>query len=196
MRAAFRAIRRSNRAGRPETALTRDYVGRLCAIRTAVLTAAGGLDPAHGAAAWYDAVLRVSEASDRVAHVPRVLLHRKHGGDVDAAGRGGGRRSASAGAARRNGRGAGDAARHRRAVRRVRGRSRDGDHPDARPGRLARTVSRIAVRAHRASELRRARDRQRQYARRQRARSSSVGASAGRAAFACSRTRRRSTIRG
>ncbi|HEV8020499.1 MAG TPA: glycosyltransferase family 2 protein, partial [Candidatus Lustribacter sp.] len=66
----------------PETALTRDYVGRLCAIRTAVLTAAGGLDPAHGAAAWYDALLRVSESSDRVAHVPRVLLHRKHGGGV------------------------------------------------------------------------------------------------------------------
>jgi GT2 family glycosyltransferase len=63
----------------PETELTRDYVGRLCAIRGAVLAAAGGLEPAHGASMWYDAVLRVTEATDRVAHVARVLVHRRHG---------------------------------------------------------------------------------------------------------------------
>jgi len=63
----------------PENALTRDYVGRLCAIRGSALRAAGGLDPAHGAAMWYDALLRVTESSDRVAHVARVLLHRRHG---------------------------------------------------------------------------------------------------------------------
>ena len=61
----------------PETALTRDYVGRLCAIRGAVLVAAGGVDRAHGAAAWYDAVLRVTETTDRVAHGARVLVHRR-----------------------------------------------------------------------------------------------------------------------
>ncbi|MGA2396043.1 MAG: glycosyltransferase, partial [Candidatus Lustribacter sp.] len=63
----------------PETALTRDYVGRVCAFRGAVLAAAGGLDPAHGAAMWYDALLRVTETSERVAHVARVLVHRRHG---------------------------------------------------------------------------------------------------------------------
>jgi GT2 family glycosyltransferase len=63
----------------PETALTRDYVGRVCAIRGAVLRAAGGVAEAHGRAMWYDAVLRVSEASDRVAHVARVLCHRRFG---------------------------------------------------------------------------------------------------------------------
>jgi GT2 family glycosyltransferase len=63
----------------PETALTRDYVGGLCAIRGTILAAAGGLDPAQGAALWYDAVLRVSESSPRVAHVARVLLHRRRG---------------------------------------------------------------------------------------------------------------------
>jgi len=63
----------------PETALTRNYVGRLCAIRGAALAAAGGLDPAYGAAMWYDALLRVTEASDRVAHVARVLVHRRNG---------------------------------------------------------------------------------------------------------------------
>jgi GT2 family glycosyltransferase len=63
----------------PETALTRDYTGRLCAFRGATLAAAGGLDPLHGAARWYDAVLRVSERSDRIAHVARVLVHRRCG---------------------------------------------------------------------------------------------------------------------
>jgi len=63
----------------PETALTRDYVGRLCALRGAVLAAGGGLDPMHGSAMWYDAMLRVTEATDRVAHVARVLVHRRHG---------------------------------------------------------------------------------------------------------------------
>jgi GT2 family glycosyltransferase len=63
----------------PETELTRDYVGRLCAIRGAALAAVGGLDPAHGAAMWYDALLRVTEGGDRIAHVARVLLHRRFG---------------------------------------------------------------------------------------------------------------------
>ena len=63
----------------PETALTRDYVGRVCAFRGAVLAAAGGVDPAHGAAMWYDALLRVTEAGARVAHVARVLIHRRFG---------------------------------------------------------------------------------------------------------------------
>lgn len=63
----------------PETALTRDYVGRLCAMRGSVLEAAGGLDPRHGPAMWYDALLRVTEASDRVAHVARVSIHRRFG---------------------------------------------------------------------------------------------------------------------
>jgi GT2 family glycosyltransferase len=62
----------------PETEMTRDYVGRLCAIRGSVLAASGGLDATHGAAMWYDAVLRVTEGSDRVKHVARVLCHRRH----------------------------------------------------------------------------------------------------------------------
>jgi GT2 family glycosyltransferase len=63
----------------PETALTRDYVGRLCAFRGSVLTEAGGLEPQFGAAMWYDALLRVSERTSRIAHVPRVLVHRRNG---------------------------------------------------------------------------------------------------------------------
>jgi O-antigen biosynthesis protein len=62
----------------PETALTRDYVGRLCAICGPLLVAAGGLDSTHGAAMWYDAVLRVTEQTQNVAHVARVLIHRRY----------------------------------------------------------------------------------------------------------------------
>lgn len=62
----------------PETMLTRDCVGRLCAFRSAVLAAAGGVDPGLGRAVWYDAVLRVAAVSDRIAHVARVLIHRRH----------------------------------------------------------------------------------------------------------------------
>jgi hypothetical protein len=61
----------------PETELTRDYVGRLCAFRGAVLAAAGGPSRTHGGAMWYDALLRVTEATDRVSHVARVLVHRR-----------------------------------------------------------------------------------------------------------------------
>ena len=63
----------------PETALIGDYVARLCAFRGSALTAAGGLDPALGPAMWYDALLRVTETTERVAHVARVLVHRRHG---------------------------------------------------------------------------------------------------------------------
>jgi GT2 family glycosyltransferase len=75
----------------PETVLTRDYVGRICAFRGTALAGAGGLDAAHGAAMWYDALLRVSERSDRIAHAARVLVHRRCGSralpvaDVEAA---------------------------------------------------------------------------------------------------------------
>jgi GT2 family glycosyltransferase len=75
----------------PETALTRDYTGRLCAFRGPVLAAAGGLNAAHGTAMWYDALLRVSESGAAVQHVARVLCHRRNGalplvpGDHEAA---------------------------------------------------------------------------------------------------------------
>jgi GT2 family glycosyltransferase len=60
----------------PETELTRDYVGRLCVMRCSVLAAAGGVDAGAGSAIWYDAVLRVSERTGRIAHVPSVMAHR------------------------------------------------------------------------------------------------------------------------
>jgi GT2 family glycosyltransferase len=69
----------------PETELTRDYVGRLCAIRTSVLREAGGVDPAAGSAAWYDALLRATERTEKVAHEPSVMIHRSESGPHVAA---------------------------------------------------------------------------------------------------------------
>lgn len=61
----------------PETALSRDYVGRPCALRRAGLVAAGGLDPGCGPAAWFDALLRLTDGDAEVFHVARVLYHRQ-----------------------------------------------------------------------------------------------------------------------
>jgi GT2 family glycosyltransferase len=62
----------------PETALSRDYVGRPCALRTDALAAAGGLDSAYGSAMWFDALMRLTDdARVPVLHVARVLYHRR-----------------------------------------------------------------------------------------------------------------------
>jgi len=60
----------------PETLLTRDYVGALCVMRRDLLERAGGVRDVFESAQWYDALLRVTEHTDRVAHVPQVLCHR------------------------------------------------------------------------------------------------------------------------
>ncbi len=59
----------------PETLLTRNYVGRLCAFRSKLLVACGGATGAFNAARWYDSLLRASEHTDRIVHVPQVLVH-------------------------------------------------------------------------------------------------------------------------
>nr|MDQ6942936.1 glycosyltransferase family 2 protein [Candidatus Eremiobacteraeota bacterium] len=60
----------------PETLLTRDYVGRICVMRRDLLERAGGLRDVFETAAWYEALLRVTELTDRVVHVAQVLYHR------------------------------------------------------------------------------------------------------------------------
>lgn len=66
----------------PETILSRDYVGRPCALRRARLASVGGLDPSYGPALWFDALLRCVEADERVVHVARVLCHRQPRSEV------------------------------------------------------------------------------------------------------------------
>ncbi|MBV9440560.1 MAG: glycosyltransferase, partial [Candidatus Eremiobacteraeota bacterium] len=60
----------------PETLLTRDYVGRISMLRRALLERAGGLRDVFESATWYEALLRVTELTGSVAHVPQVLCHR------------------------------------------------------------------------------------------------------------------------
>jgi GT2 family glycosyltransferase len=67
----------------PETLLTRDYVGRLCVMRREALERAGGVRDVFESAKWYEALLRVTESTDRVVHVAQVLCHR-HVGNVVA----------------------------------------------------------------------------------------------------------------
>jgi GT2 family glycosyltransferase len=60
----------------PETLLTRDYVGRLCLLRRSLLEAVGGVHDVVESARWYDALLRVSERTERIHHIAQVLYHR------------------------------------------------------------------------------------------------------------------------
>ena len=60
----------------PETLLTRDYVGRICVMRRALLERAGGVRDVFESAKWYEALLRVTELTERVVHVAQVLCHR------------------------------------------------------------------------------------------------------------------------
>jgi GT2 family glycosyltransferase len=60
----------------PETLLTRDYAGRLLMIRREALERAGGVRDVFESANWYEALLRVTEQTPRVAHVAQVLYHR------------------------------------------------------------------------------------------------------------------------
>jgi O-antigen biosynthesis protein len=60
----------------PETLLTRDYVGRPLVMRRELLERAGGVRDVFESAQWYEALLRVTELTDRVVHVAQVLCHR------------------------------------------------------------------------------------------------------------------------
>jgi O-antigen biosynthesis protein len=51
------------------------YVGHLLLIRRSLVAQAGGLDPAFDGVQDFELMLRVSELTDRIEHVPRVLYH-------------------------------------------------------------------------------------------------------------------------
>jgi GT2 family glycosyltransferase len=68
----------------PETLLTRDYVGGICVMRRSLLERAGGVRDVFESAKWYEALLRVTEHTDRVVHVARVLCHRHVTNVVDS----------------------------------------------------------------------------------------------------------------
>ncbi len=66
----------------PDRLLCTPYLGRLCAIRSELVKEAGGIQPALGPVAEHDLLLRVAERARRVAHLPRILYHRRVLGDA------------------------------------------------------------------------------------------------------------------
>jgi len=66
----------------PETLLTRDCVGRLVVVRRETLERAGGVRDVFESAAWYEALLRAGETTEKIVHIPQVLVHRGPSGAV------------------------------------------------------------------------------------------------------------------
>ncbi len=67
----------------PDHLLSRNYFGHLVVLRTALLREVGGFRPGFEGSQDYDLLLRVTERTDRIAHIPRVLYHwRIHAGSA------------------------------------------------------------------------------------------------------------------
>jgi len=67
----------------PETLLSKMFAGHLLCYRRELLIAAGGFRSAFDGSQDYDALLRISEQTDRIAHLPSVLYHwRVHRGST------------------------------------------------------------------------------------------------------------------
>lgn len=60
----------------PELLYAFNYFGRLTLLRRELVLAAGGIDPAAGAAVEWDLHLRVSDLAQQIQRVPKVLCHR------------------------------------------------------------------------------------------------------------------------
>jgi GT2 family glycosyltransferase len=59
----------------PVYALGAMYIGHLLVVRTTVAEAAGGFDPAFNTIQDFEFMLRVSERTDRIHHIPRIIYH-------------------------------------------------------------------------------------------------------------------------
>jgi GT2 family glycosyltransferase len=59
----------------PELLLSCMYLSHLLVVRRRLVLAAGGLRPGYEGSQDYDLALRVTELTDRVGHVPKVLYH-------------------------------------------------------------------------------------------------------------------------
>ena len=51
------------------------YVGHLLVVRRSLLDRGGGLDPAFDTIQDFELLLRLSERTERIHHIPRVLYH-------------------------------------------------------------------------------------------------------------------------
>ena len=69
----------------PDLLLSTNYLERFGIYRRQLVDQLGGFRPAAGRGQVYDLLLRLSEASDRIVHVPTVVAHRRrHATTVDA----------------------------------------------------------------------------------------------------------------
>jgi len=63
----------------PELALSTPYIGQLKVLKRELFLGIGGYQKNFGLARDYDLVLRISERSKKIAHIPKILYHkRKH----------------------------------------------------------------------------------------------------------------------
>ena len=69
----------------PAIMLSANYAAHLCVIRTALLRALGGLAPGSDGAQDWDLILRASERTQAIAHIPKVLYHWRVGPTSTAA---------------------------------------------------------------------------------------------------------------
>ena len=68
----------------PDLLLSMNYLERFGVLRRRIVDEAGGFSPDAGLGQSYDLMLRVSEKTDRIAHVPKVLYHaRRHPSTVE-----------------------------------------------------------------------------------------------------------------
>jgi GT2 family glycosyltransferase len=63
----------------PEALLSANYVTHLTVIRTALVRELGGFDPACDGAQDWDLFLRVSEKTQRIGHISKILYHWRDG---------------------------------------------------------------------------------------------------------------------
>jgi GT2 family glycosyltransferase len=59
----------------PDLLLSMNYMCHLTVVRKTVLTRVGGFRPGYDGSQDYDLVLRVTEQTDRIVHIPKVLYH-------------------------------------------------------------------------------------------------------------------------
>ena len=68
-------LRTSSRIGAPDSLLARNYISHLGVYRRTHVDEVGGFRLGFEGSQDYDLLLRVTERTDRVAHIPRVLYH-------------------------------------------------------------------------------------------------------------------------
>lgn len=64
----------------PEMLLSVNYLAHLCVIRKTVLDSVGFLDPEIDGAQDWDLFLRVTEKTDKIYHIPKILYHWRNTG--------------------------------------------------------------------------------------------------------------------